>query len=164
MYMSAPPVPVTIVEIADTSSCSAALRTPTVTTRPIAAPGSPPSPNGTRMAGRKPATSCSGVPTMLEATPMITEMRIMTPNVGQKRPRVSTHERAIARNGPVCSSTMAAGTRKSLVPSHAHSGKSRIRAGIAIASSPHCSVAPATKKGTATTTATTSHTSSCSAK
>ena len=58
---------------------------------------------------------------MLEATFVMRKSSANTPNVDQKRPRVSTHDREIARIGPMPSSTIDGAARYSFVASQAYS-------------------------------------------
>ncbi len=60
--------------------------------------------------------------------PKVIEMTTTTPSVDQKRPRVSAHDRPMARKTGARSRMMTDGTRKSLGVSHRYSGISAMRA------------------------------------
>jgi hypothetical protein len=65
-----------------------------------------------------------GIEMTCATNPNASEMMTITPNVDQKRPRVSTQDRASARRMPTPSRIMADGTRNSFVASHMYRGTS----------------------------------------
>src|SRR5690606_26736500 len=79
-----------------------------------------PAPNGISVDMISGEKSDSTLEMALATTFVMTYSRAATPKVDQNRPRVSCHERAIARSGRTPSSTIVDGTRNSLVPSQAY--------------------------------------------
>ncbi len=77
------------------------------------------SPVGAMIAETPPESRLSGIEMTCATNPNAREMMTITPNVDQKRRRVSTQDRAMARRMPTPSRIIAEGTRKSLVDSQA---------------------------------------------
>ncbi len=91
--------------------------------RPTSAPA-PLSPVGAMIDGTKPPNRLRGSEMICATTPKTTEMITTTPSVDQKRPRVSCHDRAIARKTGARSRMITEGTRNSLGVNQRYSGMS----------------------------------------